>query len=51
MLTHLRPSRRWIGGLALVLMGLLGVLGWASTARAADDYSVALQAPDLIRHF
>jgi hypothetical protein len=51
MSTHLRPSRRWLGGLALVLVGLLSVLGWASTARAADDYSVSLQTPDLIRQF
>jgi hypothetical protein len=51
MSTHLRPSRRWLGGLALVLVALLGVLGWASTARAADDYSVSLQAPDLIFQF
>jgi len=51
MSTHLRPSRRWIGGLALVLVGLLSVLGWVPTARAADDYSVSLQAPDLIRQF
>jgi len=39
------------GGLALVLVGLLGVLGFAHTARAADDYSVSLQTPDLIRQF
>ncbi len=51
MSTHLHPSRRWLGGLALVLVGLLSVLGWASTARAADDYSVSLQTPDLIRQF
>ena len=51
MSTHLRPSRRWLGGLALVLVGLLSVLGWVPTARAADDYSVSLQAPDLIRQF
>ncbi len=51
MSTHLRPSRRWIGGLALVLVSLLSVLGWVPTARAADDYSVSLQAPDLIRQF
>ena len=51
MSTHLRPSRRWLGGLALVLVGLLGVLGLAPTARAADDYSVSLQTPDLIRQF
>ena len=51
MSTHLRPSRRWIGGLALVLVSLLSVLGWVPTARAADDYSVSLQTPDLIRQF
>ena len=51
MSTHLRPSRRWIGGLALVLVGLLGVLALAPSAWAADDYSVSLQAPDLIRQF
>ena len=50
-LTGALPSRRWLGGLALVLVGLLSVLGWASTARAADDYSVSLQTPDLIRQF
>jgi len=51
MSTPIRPSRRWLGGLALGLVGLLSVLGWASTARAADDYSVSLQTPDLIRQF
>ena len=51
MSTHLRSSRRWLGGLTLALVGLLSVLGWASTARAADDYSVSLQTPDLIRQF
>ncbi len=51
MSTHLRPSRRWLGGLALVLVGLLSVLGWASTAWAVDVYSVSLQTPDLIRQF
>jgi hypothetical protein len=54
MSTHLRPLRlsgRWIGGLALVLVGLLGVLGFAHNARAASDYSVSLQTPDLVRQF
>ena len=51
MSTDLRPSRRWLGGLALVLVGLLSVLGWASTAWAVDVYSVSLQTPDLIRQF
>jgi hypothetical protein len=51
MSTHLRPSRRWLCGLALGFVGLLSVLGWVPTARAADDYSVSLQAPDLIRQF
>lgn len=51
MSTHLRSSRRWIGGLALVLVGLLGMLGFAHSARAAGDYSVSLQTPDLVRQF
>src|ERR671924_1751000 len=51
MATHLRPSSRWISGLVLVLVGLVGVLGLVPNARAADDYSVALQTPDLIRQF
>jgi len=51
MTTHLRPSGRWIGGLALVLVGLLGVLGFVHNARAAGDYSVSLQMPDLVTQF
>jgi hypothetical protein len=51
MSTHLHSSSRWIGGLALVLVGLIGVLGFAHNARAAGDYSVSLQAPDLVRQF
>src|SRR5262245_45022122 len=33
------PAHRWIGGLALVLVGLLGVLGFTPNTRAADDYN------------
>ena len=51
MPTHLRPSSGWIGRLVLVLIGLVGMLGLVPSARAADDYSVALQTPDLIRQF
>jgi hypothetical protein len=51
MSTHLRPSSGWIGRLVLVIIGLIGVLGVVPNARAADDYSVALQTPDLIRQF
>jgi len=41
----------WLGGLALVLVGLLGVLGFAQDARAAGDYSLSLRAPDLIQQY
>jgi len=51
MSTHLRPSRRWLGGLTLVLVGLLGGLGVTPAVRAAGPYSVALQAPNLVRQF
>ena len=44
-------ARRSIGRLALGLVGLLGVLVFTPHARAADDYSVSLQTPDLIRQF
>src|SRR5262249_8021148 len=51
MSTHLRPSGRWIGGLALILVGLLGGLGLAPAARAAGAYSVSLRTPNLVRQF
>jgi hypothetical protein len=51
MITHLRPSSSRIGWLALVLVGLFGVLGFAHNARAAGDYSVSLQTPDLVKQF
>jgi hypothetical protein len=46
-----RLSNLWLGGLALVLVGLLGVLGWAQTAKAAGDYSITLRAPDEVRQY
>ena len=51
MSTHLRPSRRWLSVLALVLLGLIGGLSWTSPALAAGDYSVSLLAPDLSIQF
>jgi hypothetical protein len=35
----------------LVLVGLIGVLGFAPNAGATGDYSVSLQTPDLVRQF
>jgi hypothetical protein len=46
-----RLSNVWLGGLALVLVGLLGVLGWVQTAKAAGDYSITLRAPDEVRQY
>ena len=44
MSTHLRPSG-WIGRLALVLIGLIGMLGLVPSASAADgEHSVILTA-------
>jgi len=51
MRKHLRLSGIWLGGLALVLVGLLGVPSFAQNARAAGDYSVTLRAPDQVKQF
>ena len=49
MIQQFRLPGLWLGGLALVLVGLLGVLSFAQDARAAGDYSVSLQTPDQIK--
>lgn len=44
MTTRLRPSGRWIGGLALILVVFLAAPGLAPDARAAQ-FNVSLQGP------
>jgi len=51
MTAQLRFSGLWLGGLALVLVGLVGVLGFGHDVRAASNYTMSLQAPDLVRQF
>ena len=51
MTAQLRLSSVWLGGLALVLVGFLGILGFGQDVRAAGNYNVSLQAPDLVRQF
>jgi cytochrome c oxidase assembly factor CtaG len=51
VIKQLRLSRLWLGALALVLVGLMGTLGFAQTARAAGDYSMKLRAPAEVRQF
>ena len=46
-----RLSGLWLGGLALVLVVLLGVPGFAQSAKAAGDYSVKLRAPAEVKQF
>jgi hypothetical protein len=51
MTKQLRLSGLWLGGLALVLVVLLGVPGFAQNAKAAGDYSIKLRAPDEVKQF
>ena len=51
MTAQLRLSSVWLGGLALVLVGFLGILGFGQDVRAASNYTMSLQAPDLVRQF
>ncbi len=46
-----RLSRLWLGGLALVLVGFLGVLGFVQDVRAAGDYSLTLRAPSEVQQY
>ena len=50
MTKQLRFSSLWLGGLALVLVVLLGVPGFAP-AKATGDYVLKLRAPDEVRQF
>ena len=50
MAKQLRLSGIWLGGLALVLVVLLGALGFAQ-AKATGDYTIKLRAPDEVRQF
>jgi len=51
MTAQRRFSGLWLGGLALGLVGLVGVLGFGHDVRAASNYTMSLQAPDLVRQF
>jgi hypothetical protein len=51
MTARFRFSGVWLGGLALVLVGLVGALGLWQDVRAAGNYTVSLQAPDIVRQF
>src|SRR5262245_33218906 len=51
MTKQLRLSSIWLGGLALVLVGLLAVPSFAQNARATGDYSIKLRAPDEVKQF
>ena len=51
MTARFRLSGLWLGGLALVLAGLIGVLGFGQDVRAAGNYNVSLQAPNLVKQF
>jgi Bacterial Ig-like domain (group 1) len=51
MTKQLRLSGIWLGGLALILVGLLAVPAFAQSARAAGDYSIKLRAPDEVKQF
>jgi hypothetical protein len=44
-------SITWILLPALVLAGLIGVLGFGQDVRAAGNYNVSLQAPNLVKQF
>jgi len=50
MTKQLRLSGLWLGGLALVLVVLLGASGFAQ-AKATGDYDIKLRAPDEVRQF
>jgi len=50
MTKQLRLSGLWLGGLALVLVVLLGASGFAQ-ARATGDYNIKLRAPDDVKQF
>ena len=50
MTKQLRLSGLWLGGLALALVVLLGVSGFAQ-ARATGDYNIKLRAPDAVKQF
>src|SRR5438105_2376751 len=50
MTKQLRLSGLWLGGLALVLVVLLGASGFAQ-ARATGDYNIKLRAPDEVKQF
>jgi len=51
MTKQLRLSSLWLGGLALALVILLGVPGFAQNATAAGDYSLKLRAPAEVKQF
>jgi len=51
VIKQLRLSSLWLSALALVLVGLMGTLGFAQTARAAGNYSMKLRAPDEVKQF
>ena len=50
MTKQLRLSGIWLGGLALVLVVLLGASGFAQ-AKATGDYDIKLRAPDEVKQF
>ena len=50
MAKQLRLSGLWLGGLALVLVVLLGVPGFTQ-AKATGDYNLKLRAPDEVKQF